>query len=151
MTGWSTPTDSTAGDGFDEAAANKSEFLYQILSNIDVDGVPAVDQLGQAIGDTDGDNVLEIVDAWGEPLYLQWQLENVTLASVPMPLDNNVWAGGALMVGLSKEHADTTVGFPTANFYSKPVLPTQIRPFLISERLLRIDGLPTDYDLTHSF
>ena len=159
-TGWSIPTDSAAGDGLDEAAANKSEFLYQILANINVDGVPAVDQLGQAIGDTDGDGVLEIVDAWGEPLYLQWQQEQLHLPTIPSmaqvasEINNNVWVSEGNFVGLSREHADATmVGYSTANsfLYSKPVLPTQIRPLLISERLLRIDGLSTDYDPGHSF
>lgn len=153
VSGWSTwtvPTDSVAGDGIDEGAANKSELLYQILLNIDVDGVPAVDQLGgQAIGDSDGDTVPEIVDAWGEPLYLQWQQENVTLAAGG--INENFWNDGTNMIGQSKEHADISVGYPTVAEYSKPVLPSQIRPFLMSERMLKIDGLPSDYDTNHAF
>ena len=162
MTGWigfDVPADDAARDGFDQGAADKSELLYQVLLNIDIDGVPAVDQLGsRAIGDSDNDGTLEILDAFGEPIYLQWQQENLRIDDVAA----NVWDAAPLpvpdgtgtFIGLSKEHQDETVGFggPT-NFwmYSKPVLPTQIRPFLISERLLRIDGVPSDYAPAHLF
>lgn len=168
--GFCTVTDITPGDGIDTDAANKSEFLYQILLNINVDGVPAIDQIGsQAIGDTDSDGVLEVLDAWGEPLFLQWQQEQLHLPTAPELMQDageinaNVWDSEGNFVGLSREHvaaptvgtagAVGTVGYPTENsfLYSKPVLPTQIRPFLISERLLRTDGLPTDYDPDHAF
>ena len=160
--------DASILDGIDDEASDKSELLYQILLNIDVDGVPAVDQLAQAIGDTDEDGVLEIVDAWGEPLFLQWQQEWPTLAPAPTsgpdvgksPINLNVWdtsapippstAGG--MGGLSKEHIDL-VGSPNPpqSLYCKPVLPTQIRPFLVSERLIAVDGPPVDYQIGVDF
>ena len=64
------PGDFSILDGIDDEAADKSELLYQILLNIDVDGVPAVDQLGsQAIGDTDGDGAQEVIDAWGRTYF----------------------------------------------------------------------------------
>ena len=140
-------------DEVDEGAANKSEILYQVLLNIDVDGVPAIDSIApQAIGDTDGDSVLEILDAWGEPLYLQWQQENVSLPNSPpttADFNANIWASNEMFHGLSKEH--TNAGFTTLGEYSKPVLPTQIRPFLISARLLEVDALPVDYLPGHRF
>ena len=147
----------------DEGAADKSEILYQVLLNIDIDGVPAVDQLtSSAIGDTDDDGVFEVLDAWGEPLYLQWQQEQLHLptppargvAPVAAEINANVWTSAGNFVGLSREHPDTaTVGYdvPNSFLYSKPVLPTQIRPLLISERMVEIDAIPADYDLNHTF
>ena len=105
-----------------------------------------MDQLtSSAIADTDNDGVFEVVDAWGEPLYLQWHQENL----IADDLTANVWRSTDSFVGLSKEH--TSVGFTNDWQYSKPVLPTQIRPLLISERLLKIDGFPADYESSHEF
>ena len=141
-------TDGNPADPFDQDANGKSELLYQILLNIDIDGVPAVDQLGsRAVGNTDGDAFPEILDAWGEPLYLQWQQEN--LVPVDDDLAANVWESTGTFVGLSKEH--TSAGFGTNSEYSKPVLPSQIRPFLTSERMFQIDGLPADIEPGHEF
>ena len=95
------------------------------------------------------------MDAWGEPLYLHWQQENLALGAIPpgstalTALAANSWTTAETFIGLSKEHRD--VGPTNVAEYSKPVLPTQIRPFLISERLLKIDGLPADYELGHAF
>ena len=48
------------------------EYLYQILSRIQFQGTTALDALGnQAIGDSDGDGFLEIVDAWGTPMEMR--------------------------------------------------------------------------------
>jgi hypothetical protein len=50
------------------------EYLYQFLYSYDFDGTPAVEALGsQAIADTDGDNLMEVVDAFGEPLLYEIQ------------------------------------------------------------------------------
>jgi len=136
-------------DEVDVEAADKSELLYQILLNIDIDGVPAVDQLGTAIADTDGDTFPEIIDAWGDPIFLQWQQEWPILApgtGMVTAINQNIWQEATGMGGLSKEHI-TLIGPPNLSngLYCKPVLPTQIRPFLVSERLIAIDGTPTDY------
>lgn len=46
-----------------------AEYLYEILTRIDLDGVPALETLGStSFGDSDNDGFLEVVDAWGEPL-----------------------------------------------------------------------------------
>jgi prepilin-type N-terminal cleavage/methylation domain-containing protein len=50
------------------------EYLYQFLYAYDFDGAPAVEALGaQAIADTDGDQLMEVVDAFGEPLLFEIQ------------------------------------------------------------------------------
>ena len=50
------------------------EYLYQFLYSYDFDGAPAVEALGaQAIADTDGDQLMEVVDAFGEPLLYEIQ------------------------------------------------------------------------------
>ena len=49
-----------------------SEYLYKILNNIQYQGTTAVESLGsRAVGDTDSDGHLEIVDAWGDPLEMR--------------------------------------------------------------------------------
>lgn len=149
LSNWSQYVDSNPNDDIDEAAADKAELLHAILSEIDLDGISAIEQLGnQAVGDSDGDGILEIVDAWGEPLFLQWQQEWMTRPAggglVP-PIELNEWqlpVGSPYISGLSREHP--SFGRPAAD-YSKPVLPTQIRPFLVSQRLVEVDGVPIDY------
>lgn len=52
------------GGGID----NQGELLYELLLMIDFEGGSALESLGNgAIGDSDGDGNLEVVDAWGEP------------------------------------------------------------------------------------
>ena len=133
---WADATDwPQPGDGF-LGAVKRSEMLYEILLNLEIDGTSAVEQIGsQAIGDSDGNGKLEIVDAWREPIFLQWQQED---------LDSN--EDPKLMVGLSEESTAVANGD-----YNKPVLPYQIRPFLTSRRLFEIDGYPVDYDTTRNF
>ncbi len=51
-----------------------NHILYQFLYSYDFDGAPAVEALGaQAIADTDGDQLMEVVDAFGEPLLYEIQ------------------------------------------------------------------------------
>lgn len=138
---WPPIRDSNPRDIIIEDAVLKSELLYAMLSRIDVDGVPATDTLGpQAIADTNNNGFNEIVDGWGEPLFLQWQQEVMT--GDP---EEGLWdvSNTEVMCGLSCEHelADSGVGVKD---YVFPVLPTQIRPFMTSEKLLAIDGYPTD-------
>lgn len=53
-----------------------SEFLYFILTNSDVYGVPPVGEdafSASEVADTDGDGLKEFVDAWGQPLrFYRW-------------------------------------------------------------------------------
>ena len=51
---------------------NPGEYLYEILSRIDVDGASGVEAMGNAsIGDSDEDTIPEIVDAWGNPMWMR--------------------------------------------------------------------------------
>jgi hypothetical protein len=137
--------DLTVEDPIIEDAAFKSELLYEILQKINIDGVPATEALGsQSIADTNGNGFNEIVDAWGEPLFLQWQ--QVLMTGEP---GESVWseseqAPGIDMCGLTCEHFFPQTGIAITD-YVRPVLPTQIRPFLTSERLLKIDRYPADF------
>lgn len=157
--GWQFTEDAVNDNTFEDAAS-RSELLFEILSRIDVDGIPAIEQLSStAIGDTNNNGFNEVLDAWGEPMFLQWQQEWL----FPTPFDGEladlnagVWEeplNGTLLGGLSFEHPtflneifnDSVI--PSSNVpanYAKPVLPTQIRPFLTSARLLEIDGPPVD-------
>ncbi len=59
-----------------QKAAESSEMLYWSLTSADTFGVPAVDDSefsSSEIADTDGDGLLELVDAWGQPLrFYRW-------------------------------------------------------------------------------
>jgi prepilin-type N-terminal cleavage/methylation domain-containing protein len=45
------------------------EYLYLLLSRINYDGVPAIETFNKnSFADTDSDGLMEIVDAWGDPL-----------------------------------------------------------------------------------
>ena len=151
--GWSPVVDSNPNDDIIEDAASRSELLFQILQNIEIDGVPATELLGaSATGDSNSNGFPEILDGWGDPIFLQWQAirmasEN-TKTSIWTVHENGADINGDGIAdtppfsGLSCEHASLSSSFAD---YITPVLPNQIRPFLTSERLLRIDGAPRDY------
>jgi prepilin-type N-terminal cleavage/methylation domain-containing protein len=140
-------TDTDGTDNIFEDAAYRSELLFAVLSQIDIDGVPATETIGSnAIGDTDGNGFNEILDGWGRPMFLQWQ--QVIMTGDP---EEGIWEEaseitspeGRIMCGLSCEHFNPSTGI-TLSDYVTPVLPTQIRPYLTSERLVEVDGYPTD-------
>lgn len=141
---WPPVVDSNPRDEIVEDAAFKSELLFEILSRIDIDGVPASETLGsQAIGDTNDNGFNEVIDAWGDPIFLQWQ--QVIMDGDP---EEGIWSDSPNprdMCGLSCEHFFPETGISIID-YVRPVLPTKIRPFLTSERLLKIDGYPTDFN-----
>ena len=116
-----------------------SEFLYEILSRIDYNGASALDAIGsQAVGDSDGDGLLEIVDGWDEPMefviqqkYLIERLDDVTGL-------------------LSEQWGENTPGtpfantsFPLAEFTdlgrSLPNVAGDLRVLVTSEKLREID------------
>ena len=67
------------------------EYLYQFLYSYDFDGAPAVEALGaQAIADTDGDQLMEVVDAFGEPLLYEIQQRAPETQDTDQDLDNDV-------------------------------------------------------------
>ena len=66
------------------------EYLYKILERIDIDGISALEVLGtRVIGDTDDDNVPEIVDAFGNSMQLRIVQVGVTDTAVP---GNDIWS-----------------------------------------------------------
>ena len=57
---------------FPGAVDNQGELLYQLLSMVQFEGQSGLESLGNgALGDSDGDRVMEVVDAWGEPLNFE--------------------------------------------------------------------------------
>lgn len=66
----------TALPGNAANAAESAELLYWMLTQADVFGVPPVDDSefsASEVGDTDGDDRKEFVDAWGQPLrFYRW-------------------------------------------------------------------------------
>ena len=67
------------------------EYLYQFLYSYDFDGAPAVEALGaQAIADTDGDQLMEVVDAFGEPLIYEIQQRAPETQDTDQDGDNDV-------------------------------------------------------------
>ena len=120
--GWSPPAqDFDEADGvFDaEHATDRSEILYQNLSNIDIDGVSAIDLLGAtSIGDTDGDGSPEILDGWGEPIFMEWQQERLQIDDPEL----NIWEPAGSFCGLSCEHATFGTTSLQLSFYCQPCL-----------------------------
>ena len=71
-----------------------AEYLYEILSRIDVDGISGVEVLGgQAVADSNGNGFPEVVDAWGNPLQFQILQLDLTETSA----SSDVWAEPALV------------------------------------------------------
>lgn len=55
---------------------NSSEMLYLVLTRIWVDGQPATALFRDSeFGDTDGDGLLEVLDAWGDPVGYRLQIQ----------------------------------------------------------------------------
>ncbi len=94
----------------DEARiTTSSEYLYLILQMTDYDGTPAIEFLGDsAIGDTDNDGFLEIVDAFGNPMeftILMYDDNGVLMRDPPVtgpPMD------------LDSAYTDANGWYPTA-------------------------------------
>lgn len=73
--------------------ANSSELLYAVLKSIWVDDEPALSLFRDSeFGDTDDDGVLEILDAFGNPIFFRLQMtlplgDPSALVNVNLPLD----------------------------------------------------------------
>jgi len=109
-----------------------SELLYRILRDLDVDGISGLDALGNpsAIGDTDGDGNLEIVDAWGERISFRF------LQQVVIPDDGS---GITNPSGIWVEPTDPTM--QTTDFrIVLPVLPSDLRVNVTSLNVDETDG-----------
>ena len=130
-----------------DPSANSAEVLYRILSDLDVDGTNGIDVLGApAVGDTDGDGFLEIVDAWGEPLRFDFHQRIIipaeqNVAAPPTflpPMRSGVWeiVNPMLFPGFA-EVTDFNVVLPN--------LPSEIEFYVTSDRLLETDTLPINF------
>ena len=136
--------------------ADAAELLYQHMLQIDFNGTTALDALGSAaVGDTDGDGRPEVVDAWGGPIYFQFQQPLVQRVDTTPPT-SGVWAWNAAQTMTEVEvdrrfaangsfDAATTDAAILESI--KPVRVDQIRPFVSSTKLLEIDGIPQDFVL----
>ena len=126
--------DNPTEEELEQLQADSSEVLYLALSQLDFDGTNMIDSLGTAaIGDTDGDGFLEIVDGFGDPMAFEFHQRNV----VPgLPGAN----GGQTGVWVTPAGQLEMINFQGVS----PVLPTDLRFFVTSKRLLEIDGNPDD-------
>ena len=116
-----------------------AEFLYEILSRINVDGAAALDAVGnQAIGDSDGDGLLEIVDGWGDPIEFVIQ-QKYLLERVSSGVNTEQW--GENVAGTS--FANINPGFAAVQFTdlgrSLPNESSEVRVLITSARLRAVD------------
>lgn len=102
---------------------DSSEMLYAVLKRIWVDGEPATALLrDNEIGDTDLDGQLEVLDAWGDPLFFRIQL------SVPMNIGDATGPSVVVNLGLDEYSAwmdgcviDMNDGTPTTTLVCQSV------------------------------
>ena len=117
--------------------ADSSEILYEILSQLEFDGTNVIDSIGTAaIGDTDGDGVLEIIDGFGDPMAFEFLQRNLA-PGIPGTggAQTGVW-----VVPAGELEMDN---FRTV----RPVLPTDLRFYITSKNLFEIDGNPDDLQI----
>ena len=112
------------------------EYLYEALRRINLDGDPAIETLGnQAVGDSDGDGFLEIIDAWGEPLQLIiWQIaaQEVDGSGNPMP-GTDVWED------VPNAEFNTVInGGPTGYTLIDPTVPREVSKIRFEVRSTRL-------------
>ena len=158
------------GGGTVRNAANSAEILYEILSDLDTGGSTGLDSIGgsQATGDTDNDGFPEVIDAWGDPIAFQFHQTLVILAEQEGPPANNAptllpptstesgvwkdWEGPERFTNFA-DILDTVDPVPLAvrAFVALPVLPSEVRFFLSSEKILEIEGQPTDFITARDF
>lgn len=138
--------------------ADSAELLYDILSDIDYNGTRGIDAIGsQAIGDSDGDGVLEVVDAWGEPIGFELHQPNIVEAPTAPP-SPGVWAEPGIWNAANSQPPMTSMNVlendpdkPVAQINAekiatiKPARVDQIRFYITSLKLLEIDGSPRDF------
>jgi type II secretory pathway pseudopilin PulG len=80
--------DDIGGTDDDEDITESSERLYEMLTNSEIGGVAPVDAgefLASEVADTDGDGLLEFIDAWGNPLrFYRWPTRLINSGSVDL-------------------------------------------------------------------
>ena len=130
-----------------DPSANSAEVLYKILSDLDVDGTNGIDLLGSpAVGDTDGDGVLEVVDAWGGPLRFEF------LQQIIVPAEQNVAAPPAIPPTMRSGVWETVDPMFFPNFAELtgfgavlPNLPSEVQFFVTSDKLLEVEGVQSNF------
>jgi len=128
------------------------EYLYLILSRIDIDGISALESMGPSIiGDPDDDGVPDVVDAFGDSMQLR--ILQVAVVDTALPA-NDIWTDVAdselnwqlhdeqLIAngpdGLEGTSDDLFVNVPRGYQFLDPVIPRslgQIRFQVVSPRL----------------
>ena len=118
------------------------EFLYLALERINVDGSSALEVLGSnVVGDSDGDGILEIVDAFGDPMQLRIVQVAVTNMTVPA---TDIWEDVPESQINWKQFTDIGSGVKVPNGYQflNPVVPrliNKIRFQIVSPNLEEIE------------
>ena len=68
------------------------EYLFLILSRIDIDGISALESLGpNVVGDPDGDGHPDIVDAFGDSMQLRILQVAVDIGNPPVVPTDDIW------------------------------------------------------------
>ena len=130
-----------------DSTANSAEVLYRILSDLDVDGTSGIDLLGNpAVGDSDEDGVLEVVDAWGGPLRFEF------LQRVIVPAEQDLAAPPATPPAMRSGVWETVdpmffPGFAEVTDFDVvlPNLPSEIQFFVTSNKLLEVEGVENNF------
>ena len=146
-TGWGNGRDNT------DPSINSAEILYQILSELESGGSNGIDLLGNAaVGDNDGDGLQEVVDAWGDPLRFEFQQRIVvpeeqnfaTATATPAANRSGVWETLDPMMFPAPTPQITDFNAILPN------LPSEVRFFISSDKLLENDGDLPDFMLSRS-
>lgn len=76
----------------DDDFKEPGEYLFLILSRIDIDGISALESLGpNVVGDPDGDGHPDIVDAFGDSMQLRILQVAVDLGDPPVVPTDDIW------------------------------------------------------------
>ena len=114
-----------------------AEYMYELIKRVDFDGSSGIEGLGNAaIGDSDGDGYLEVVDAWGGPLHLR--ILQVIGSETPAGSNTDLWENAATNWTLKETSVGPLLGLPVGFSGINPVIPReldQIRVQVVSPRL----------------
>ncbi len=117
------------------------EYLYAILERIDYDGSSGIEALGNAaIGNSDGDQYPEVVDAWGNSMQLRilQVISEEVDASGNFQADTGVWQDYPTDWTTEQDAGVPTDGLPVGYCPLNPVVPqelNEIRFHVVSPQL----------------
>ena len=135
------PSTAGVGTGTPELRLNlPGEYLYNILSRVDIDGISALETLGpNAVGDSDDDGYPDIVDAFGDSMQLR--IVQVAVNDATSRPDDDIWSDTSTEInwqrrdklilangadGLSGTSDDVVVNMPRGYEFLNPVIPRSI-------------------------